>query len=340
MLPLLLPLALAQDPTEEAPAEEEAPSEEPSPESTFDLSSATEELEGLTEEQHEFLEPRLHLLPPEPYNQTDFTAYTLEWGEFKIGAANLSVGVLPRVELGTSVIMDVLGIPNADLKINALRLGPVDLAILGSHHAIPLETFTGSRSQVGAGASVIITDRWSLHTTTSYNVFVADGLPDLTPLSSAIELITGNEIDEYSVNAIEEQYNLQIRARTLTLGAATDVRLNRRDSLVLQGSATLYSRIANANTGEGELPPLFNLDQILSQEYEGSVPLAESYVASLAYQAAWKRLELRLGLGVSATPGAWLLQSTELSYRLGGQSRRTEREVYRAWKRNASEVEP
>jgi hypothetical protein len=350
MLSLLLLLtARAQDDDSGASSPEDAPDEpdtsdsagddsasEPPP---IDLSVSTEELTGLTEEQHEFLEPKLGRLPPNPYHQTDYSAYALEWGELKVGATNISVGVLPRVELGTSVIMDSLGIPNADLKVNALRLGPVDLALLGSHYAIPLADFSGSRSQLGFGASVIILDKWSLHTQANYNIFMADGLPDLRPLGDVIEWLTGNEISDYSVQAIEDQYDLHIRARTLTLGMATDVRFNRRDSLVLQGSATLYSQIYTDNTGEGEIPPLFNLDQILSQDYEGSMPLSESYVASIAYQAAWKRLELRLGVGASATPGAWLLQSTELSYRLGGQSRRTERKVYRAWKRNRQEVE-
>ncbi|MFT5686373.1 MAG: hypothetical protein ACI8RZ_007329 [Myxococcota bacterium] len=332
-------------PSEEAPeggeedGEDSEDSEEP-PLPPIDLSGAEalEELGGLTEEQHEFLEPKLGRLPPNPYQQTDFTAYTLEWGEFKIGAANLSVGVLPRVELGTSIVMDTIGIPNADLKINALRLGPVDFALLGSHYAIPMADFSGSRSQIGAGASVIIVDKWSLHTTANYNIFQADGLPDLRPLGDVVEWLTGNEISDYSVEAIEEQYDLHIRARSLTLGVGTDVRFNRRDSLVLQGSATLYSEVFTDNTGEGDLPPLFNLDQILAQDREGAVPLAESYVASIAYQAAWKRLELRIGVGASATPGAWLLQSTELSYRLGGKSRRNERQVYRSWKRNEGEV--
>ena len=204
MLAILISLtATAQDssgeeePTDDAPAEDDASEDEASKDDAsgggppgIDLSGATEELTGLTEEQHDYLEPKLHRLPPEPYNQTDFTAYTLEWGEFKIGAANVSVGVLPRVELGTSVIMDTLGIPNADIKINALRLGPVDLAVLGSHYAIPLPEFSGSRSQLGAGASVIITDRWSLHTSSHYNIFMADGLPDLTPLGNVVEWLT------------------------------------------------------------------------------------------------------------------------------------------------------
>ncbi len=222
--------------------------------------------------------------------------------------------------------------------INALRLGPVDFALLGSHYAIPMADFSGSRSQLGAGASVIIVDKWSVHTTANYNVFIASGLPDLRPIGDVAEWLTGSEISDYSLQAIEDQFELDIRARSLTLGLSTDIRFNRRDALVLQGSATLYSSVYTDNTKEGELPPLFNLDEILSQDRVGSVPLAESYVASIAYQAAWKRLELRVGVGASATPGAWLLQSTELSYRLGGKSRRNERQVYRAWKRNEGEV--
>lgn len=301
-----------------------------------DLSGA-ESLEGLTEEQYEYLEPKLGRLPPSPYHQTDFTAYTLEWGEFKVGLANMSVGVLPRTELGTSVVMDALGMPNASLKVNALRAGPVDLTVLGSYYAWPLETMSGSRAAGGLRTSVIILPSWSVHAQGNLNRWQAEGIPNFSEISGLLSALLGEEIDEYSLQAIEDEYHLEVEATTATVGLATDYRFNRRDSLVLQASATVYTSIQSQV--EGELPPVFNLDELLNQDAEGAVPVGESYVASLAYQAAWKRLELRVGAGVSATPGAWLLQSTELSYRLGGKTRRGEREVYSAWKRNKEDVE-
>ena len=335
------PDTAAEDSAPDTAAEDSAPdtAAESAELPAFDPATVqTEALGGLTDEQHAFLEPRLGRLPPHPYAQTDFTAYTLEWGEVKLGLASLTVGVLPRTELGTSVVLDALNIPNAAMKINVLRLGPLDMALRGSYYAMPLETFTGSRSSLGTRASLILLDGWSLHTSASYDILLGDGLPDLSAISGVLEWLTGADIDDYSVQALQEQYDLHINARTLSLSLATDIRLNRRDSFVLQGSANVYSRLFTAVSG-GEIPPIFNLEEILDQDREGSVPITDSYIASVAYQAAWKRLELRLGIGTSATPGLWLMQSTELSYRLGGRTRRTEREVYRAWERNEEEVE-
>jgi hypothetical protein len=298
--------------------------------------TAAEELEGLTEDQYAYLEPKLGRLPPSPYRQTDFTAYTLEWGEVKVGLANLTVGALPRTELGTSVVMDALGLPNASLKVNALRAGPVDLAVLGSYYSWPLETLSASRASGGLRTSVIILPGWSMHAQGNVNAWRAEGVPDFSSMSGLLSALLGEDIDEYSLQAVEDEYNLSLDATTVTAGLSADVRFNRRDSLVLQGSATLYSSVESVV--EGELPPVFNLDEILNQDRAGAVPVGDSYVASIAYQAAWKRLELRLGAGLSATPGAWLLQSMELSYRLGGESRRTERQVSQAWRRNEEDV--
>lgn len=321
---------------EASPAETEASASEEEVLEEEVLENEAESLEGLTEEQYAYLEPKLNRLPPSPYHQTDFTAYTLEWGEFKVGLANMSVGVLPRTEVGTSVVMNALGLPNASLKVNALRAGPVDMAVLGSYYSWPLETMTGSRASGGLRASVIVLPGWSLHAQGNVNSWQAEGVPNFSEVSGLLSTVLGEEIDAYSLQAIEDEYNLQIDATTATVGLATDVRFNRRDSIVIQASATVYTSIQSEV--EGELPPVFNLDQILNQDTSGSVPVQDSYVTSLAYQATWKRLELRLGVGVSAAPGAWLLQSSELSYRLGGASRRTERQVYSAWKRNNADV--
>ena len=308
----------------------------PPPTPPIDLSTG-ETLEGLTPEDYRFLEPKLGRLPPNPYQQTDFTAYTLEWGEVKLGVASLTVGVLPRTELGTSLTLDLLGLPNGALKVNAVRAGPVDVALLGSYYAMPLETITGSRAALGARASVILAPAWSVHLQGDHALWRAEGIPDFSSLAGPLSWLIGEEIDAYSLQAIEDEYNLTLRAQTTTLGLATDVRFNRRDSLVLQGRATVHSALSSAI--DGELPPIFNLDEILNQEQSGAPPLAESYVASIAYQAAWKRAELRLGVGASATPGAWLLQSLEYSYRFGGKTRREERRVYETWRLNKEDVE-
>ena len=57
----------------------------------------------------------------------------------------------------------------------------------------------------------------------------------------------------------------------------------------------------------------------VGEETQGSVPLGYDAMVSASWELSiGKRVDLRAGLGWSSLPGAWLLQSTDLSVRLGG----------------------
>ena len=58
-----------------------------------------------------------------------------------------------------------------------------------------------------------------------------------------------------------------------------------------------------------------------------------------AWQIQWKHAQLRVGIGTSSTPGAWLLQSTEFSYRFLGATRVKEYRQRRSWRQNERAVE-
>ncbi|MDP6933892.1 MAG: hypothetical protein QGG40_13290, partial [Myxococcota bacterium] len=81
-----------------------------------------------------------------------------------------------------------------------------------------------------------------------------------------------------------------------------------------------------------DLPPIAGLDQAMAYNQDTS-PM-EAYAASLSWQFAWKHSDLRFGLGTSSVPGAWLMQSTDLSVRLGGKVRREERRMRKGWRRS------
>jgi len=144
--------------------------------------------------------------------------------------------------------------------------------------------------------------------------------------------ISGNSIESYSVEILDENSSLHFRAQTIDLAMATDIRFNRRDSLILFGSIILWQSRDNELLN-GEVPPLFNLDQIFVPQ-SGLVSLRDSFVTSLAYQLSWPRLGVRMGIGTSAVPAAWLLQTIELSYRLGGETRQEENRIRKGWRQN------
>ena len=303
--------------------------------------SVNEAFQPLSRSQYRWLRPSRGRLEPNPYANTDFTAYSLEFGEVKVGLASITVGVLPRTQLGTVPGLLALGVYNGHAKVNLIRFGGLDLAAKGAYHWLPLGDFDGSYLELGLFASQVMHKRFSIHGGASYTSMTARGVPDLTQASPLITSVTG---DLSAYNPPPEWFGddpPKIRAEALTMRAAMDFRINRRDSFVLQGQALLRAAVVT-ELGDLEvsevLPPIAGLDEALS--YKGNFKVTEAYVASLAYQASWKQVNLRIGVGVSSVPGAWLLQANELSYRFGGKTRRTETRQRKAWRRNKRDVGP
>lgn len=296
------------------------------------------EAEGLDEPDAKlwrFMKPKRARLSQNPYGSTDFTAYTLELGETKLGLGAMTVGVLPRVQIGTVPTLDVLGVYNAQAKFNLLRVGPVDVAVGGSHYQLPVGEFTAHQSNVSSTLSVQVTEPWSLHLTGSFATLGAQGTPELGELSPLILTAAGNPDLSGAQGVVDTATNhtpLDAKARTATLRVASDVRFNRRDSIVLQASAMVWGDV-NTGVDPADLPPILGLDAALAAtQIEGALPISQTYVASAAWQFQWKRAELRVGGGVSSVPGAWLMQSTEFAWRFGGETKRGERKLRQAWR--------
>jgi len=298
-----------------------------------DLGEALEVPE-LTRGQHSWLQPRRGNLPGNPRGQTDFTAYTLEWGETKLGVAAITVGVLPRTHIGTVPVLDVLGVPNAHVKINPLRIRNYDLAISGNHYRIQSGDLRAFQSGIGLTQSIQIIEPWSLHIGTHYAILGSDGIPAPSALPGAVQTGEVSDQDVAIAQAALGADDLGFRAEALSIHVATDIRFNRRDSLIIQGRAMTWANIETGFTP----PPVMGIDEAMEIANSGKAPLAETYVASLAWQFSWKQVDLRIGGGISSVPGAWLLQSTDLSYRFGGKTRRTESRMKRTWKKNKADT--
>jgi len=286
------------------------------------------QLPEMSSSRMQFLRPRRKAMDQNPYAQTDFTAYTLEWGETKVGLASITTGILPRTQIGTVPALDAIGLLNANAKINFFRLGPLDMSVTADRYQLRAGDFSASQTGLGGNASIRITQPWSLHFGGHYQVIEASGLPDFSRLSPILTSQTGIEISPDTIDEARDYVDLNFRARRITAEVASDLRLNRRDSIILRGHATVWREV---DTGiESDLPPILRLNDLFDQS--GEVSLTDAYTISAAWQFAWRRAELRLGAGMSSIPGAWLLQSTEFSYRFGGETRRGERRMRVGWR--------
>lgn len=300
--------------------------------------------EDLSRREARKLRPKHHRFPQNPYGNTvSYSAYTLEPGEAKLGIGSLGVGVVRGVQVGTAPLLDVVGVFNANAKIDFLRRGPVDVAVLGQYYTMPL---TGVLEAVGAGrfltgsdgttitsratytalggtASVRLAQPWTLHTQlywaspSARGEIAFDDLPD--------SLLPGVGLPDSA------EIGLGVRADLGVLNLATDVRFNRRDSLFAWLRYPFYGRVRGLTDGAIEgFPASEDLSFVV--QWGGNIALRDSYSFAVGYQASWRHVEARVGVGWSAVPATWLLQAFELSYRFGGPTRRHERDVRQGYR--------
>ena len=190
-------------PSDDSTENDLAPSE--NSENTEDASEATkpsieinpeevEELGTISQKEFKDYQPITKRLPQDPYLHVDFTAYTLEWGEFQTGINNLQIGILPRTQVGVRPLMLGLGLPNASLKANIARFKAFDFAVTGSFISLPTESFSHS-IKVRVRCSVRAADPFTLHIGAQYASVGAEGIPDLDSINPLLIAVTGTDID-------------------------------------------------------------------------------------------------------------------------------------------------
>jgi len=306
---------------------------------TIDISDA-EMLKNISRKQLRWLRPLPERFEQNPYLHVDFSAYCLEWGEFQLGLSTVKAGLLPKTQVGTSIPLWAVGLQNVDAKINLLRYGAFDLALDGNWLSLPTDDFRMSFLGGGLNTSIRIMEPWTIHFGSQYMNFNAKGLPDLDRINPIILQMSQQDIDSYRDELAEDGVGFDIEASLVTLKFATDIRLNRRDSWIIQAQGIIWHRIdSSSNLNESNSVPKFlNLDQILELESEGFSDISKSYVISIAHQWSWDHSYLRLGAGWSSmrefafTPA--IVQSIDYAWRFGGKSKNKEGRIRKGWQKN------
>lgn len=297
------------------------------------------------------LKPKRHLLPQNPYAHTDFTAYTLERGETRIGLATITYGLTPRVQLATAPIPDAVGVWNLIGKANVIRQGRMDYAITGNVYYAPIAdilnrlgagsyvsptgrkknepSFTASLTwaEVGGRASLRITEPWSAHLGLGFARINAKGELPLGQIPK-VDIPQVGEIGGQKLRVAP-----QLIGDLMQLRFASDYRFNRRDTLVLQFSAPTYFAVRGIFHPPKQGIPKELRNLYLAVGYDDWIKLGSFYTASIAWQFSWNKVDLRLGIPVGRSPLGYF-QALDLSYRFGGQTRRGERDLRRDYRAN------
>lgn len=298
----------------------------------IDLDSA-EPAEPLSSKEIRYLSPHRTKQEGSPHAQVDYTAYTLEWGEVKLGFTSFAVGILPRVQVSTVPLLNLVGLYNVGLKANPVRLGPVDISLQGSGYYLPLGEFQGWSVGGGVMTSVKTGKVLSLHVGAEYRYSQADGLPTKAP--PLVQAVAGDSLDLASLVAPAYAYtdDPHVKADSLLLRFALDVKLNKRDSLILQAYGVPYGQVrGHLSAGQGS-----NASGVYrpvnAEVYDNSsLSVFNTYSVSLSWQFQFGNVDVRLGGGYSAVPWVWAVQANDVAFRAGGRSRKEQRQLVKAWR--------
>lgn len=271
-------------------------------------------------------------LPATPYAHVGWSAYTLEWGEVRLGLSGIDVGIAPRVQLGTVPLLDLAGVYNLRLKANPLRVGPLDVAVTGSAAWLPMGGFQGRELGAGTLVSVRVARPFSLHLGAGWMRLDGAGIPSRLP--PLIDAVTDVDLEAFAAQARavlgDDPNRPSLFAEGVWVRAAADVRITRRDTLVLQGAFAPWVHAgAEVAFNEDFLQGLLG-DVALGAEK--TLGVREVWSASLSWQITLRNLDLRLGGGASSVPLAWIAQANDIAIRAGGRTRREEAQAWKAWR--------
>ena len=246
----------------------------------------------------------------------DYSAWTLEPGELNLGPTEADVGLLRGLTAGTDPLLDALGVVNARVRVALRERERGAISLIGGLHSLQLGAMSARQARVGLRGSVAA-GPLTLHAGGQVSWLSAQGTPDLAYASPVIEALFSPASLAQAQQEVEDlALELEGEVRSLALRGAVQLHLSGPHSLVLQAGDTV-ARSARLNDDLSALvavaPASVGMAELLSDEH------GDGSWGALGWQASWRHLQLRLGLGISDVPYAWLSPTTELAWRIGGK---------------------
>ncbi|NOY24799.1 MAG: hypothetical protein GXP62_02910 [Oligoflexia bacterium] len=249
-----------------------------------------------------------------PRSSLDYSALTLDQGQLRVGLDDIDFGLLQSVQLGSNPLLDAVGIYNLRGRVGGRVNAHMAAAVDASGHSLRLGQFEANQIRVGGRASV-----WAgplgLHGAVNATSLTMKGSPDVTQAAPLVAALIGKERLAAAQGMIEQAaVDVGVRAMTISMRAAVELHLARAHALVLQAGDTINRQIGLEGQAKAVAEAIPG-DNPLS----GLVDAESSHTgwASAAWQVVGKHLNLRVGVGFSNVPLAWLVPSMELSWKIG-----------------------
>ena len=265
--------------------------------------------------------------PPDPYHMQDFTAYTVERGQWRVGLWRTDYGLLDNVSVGTSPLLWLVG-GNARGKVTAVQTERLAFSLEGSvvniHPALS-EALVGRElsarlTPVGWTGSAILNERWSVHLGNTWTLGRVEGTLSGEDIVTLVSSVAGGGVGGSLGDALGDDVyaGAWVSLALAQSNLAVEWRRSRRDSIVLEANSYLWASglvVAEAGTAtEGEEGET-ELGAGAAARFRTALAEVPSAI-SLSYQWSWERANLRLGVplplsNVLAWPQAvqvyWLL---------------------------------
>ena len=247
------------------------------------------------------------------YVGAGFLAVNLTIGKNKvrISPSRVDYGLLENIEIGTDLILDVFEIYNARLKINAVQLDRFDaLFQVGrmfydlAQHSNEIQEADTSITSLAWRGSIVATPRLGFHGGQTWYVAEIDGDFKVRAVAERLAKVFGTDLSEELGSAIDDnaQGSIYGGGQIITSQAflASDIRLNRRDSIVIQVHAVIKA-FGRVDAG-AEVQTSTGADVTLGPAANFSIDLQDSagvdIVVPVSWQFNWEQFTLRAGWNI------------------------------------------
>ncbi|MFT5679473.1 MAG: hypothetical protein ACI8RZ_000377 [Myxococcota bacterium] len=251
--------------------------------------------------------------PGDPRRQTDFSAFTIDQGQWRVGLSSLDYGLLENTQIGTNTLLWAVG-SNARAKVTAIETEKLAFSFQGSTvsvHQFWLDTITAASSEDEESASSAdlrvtplswrgswsISPKWSVHYGNTWTLGRLSGELTGEQITGLIGAVTGGAIDSNITDAMGSSTLYAGAVGRFTLAQsnlAVEWRRSRRDSIIFQSNNYLWvsgmviGTVGNTTeTGEVGAGAAATFEQLLE-----TLPSA----VSLSWQWSFEKFNLRLGI--------------------------------------------